>query len=100
MKNYEEVVRRFHGTLAREDWPQTLWVTTELYWDVIIAADGEIKPDWHFHPTGEDEGFPFFLIGGTMVRPIKQTNTATITNTEVKDARNESEGATESGVRP
>jgi len=54
--------------LHKNDWPKTLFVTPGMYWDVIIASEGKIEPDWHFHPTGEDEGYPFFLIGPTMVR--------------------------------
>ena len=82
MKNYEEVLKKFEIVLYENGWPQTLWITAGMYWDVIIASEGEILPDWRFHPTGEDEGYPFFLLGPTMVRPIKQTNEATITNEE------------------
>lgn len=72
MKNYAEVLKKFQKLLHKNGWPQTLWITPGMYWDVIIASEDEIVPDWRFlHPTGEDEGFPFFIIGPTMVRPIK-----------------------------
>ncbi len=77
MKNYEQVLKKFEKILHQNDWPQTLWITAGMYWDVIIASEGEILPDWRFHPTYEDEEFPFFMIGPTMVRPEKQSNSAT-----------------------
>ena len=87
MKNYDTVLKMFYEHLDTNDWPQTLWITPMLYWDVIIASDGEILPNWRFHPSGEDEGFPFFLIGPTMVRPIRSnTNTIRIETVTVKDA--------------
>ncbi len=80
MKNYEQVLKRFEKLLHANGWPQTLWITPGMYWDVIIASDGEILADWRFHPNGEDEGFPFFLIGPTMVRPQKQSNSVALTS--------------------
>ena len=74
MKNYAEVLKKFAKILRQNDWPQTLRITPEMYWNVIVASEGEIKPDWRFHPAGEDEGFPYFLIGPTMVRPSKGAN--------------------------
>jgi len=68
MKNYTEIIKKFEKLLHKNNWPNTLFVTPGMYWDVIIAAEGTIEPDWHFHPTGEDEGYPFFLIGPTMIR--------------------------------
>ena len=68
MKNYADVLIKFEKLLHKNDWPKTLFVTPGMYWDVIIASEGKIEPDWHFHPTGEDEGYPFFLIGPTMIR--------------------------------
>ncbi len=76
MKNYTEVLKQFEKILHQNDWPQTLWITPGMYWDLIIAAEGAIVPDWRFHPTNEDEGYPFFLIGPTMVRPGKRANSA------------------------
>ena len=80
MKNYAQVLKKFAKILHQNNWPQTLWITSGMYWDVIIASDGEILPDWRFHPTGEDEGFPFFLIGPTMVRPQKGCNSVALTH--------------------
>ena len=79
MKNYAQVLKKFEKILHQNDWPQTLWITAGMYWDVIIASDGEIVPDWRFHPQNEDEGYPFFLIGPTMVRPNKLANSAVLT---------------------
>ncbi len=76
MKNYTEVIKKFEKLLTKEGWPKVLWVDAGMYWDLLIASEGAIDPDWRFHPTGEDEGFPFFLIGPTMVRPVAQTRTA------------------------
>ncbi len=78
MKTYAAVLQKFEKLLYSNDWPLTLWIDTGMYWDVIIASEGEIEPDWRFHSTNEDEGYPFFLIGPTLVRPIKQANTASI----------------------
>ena len=78
MKTYAAVLRKFEKILHQNDWPQILWITPGMYWDVIIASEGEIIPDWRFHPTGEDEGFPYFLIGPTMVRPQKRTNSVAL----------------------
>ena len=105
MKNYTQVLKKFLKILSTNDWPETLWITTAMYWDVIIASEGKIEPDWQFHPNNEDEGYPYFLIGPTMVRPEKQTNALHISTfepqtreekfveavEEVEDARNESE---------
>lgn len=76
MKNYADVLKKFEKLLHKNDWPRTLMITPGMYWDVIIAAEGAIEPNWRFHPTGEDEGFPFFLIGPTMVRPLRSTSNA------------------------
>ncbi len=78
MKNYLQVLKKFEKILNANGWPQTLWITAGMYWDVIIASEGEILPDWRFHPTGEDEGYPYFLIGPTIVRPAKQANSAVL----------------------
>ena len=78
MKDYAAVLKKFEKILHDKEWPQTLWITSGMYWDVIIASEGQIKPDWHFHPQWEDDGFPYFLIGPTMVRPLKQTNAVTL----------------------
>ncbi len=95
MKNYDEVLLKFETFLTAENWPKTLWVDPEMYWAMIIASEGKILPAWRFHPTGEDEGFPYFLIGPTMVRPVKQTRTAVLSIhpvvKEFNDARKQSE---------
>lgn len=102
MKNYAQVLTKFEKLLHKADWPKTLFVTPGMYWDVIIASDGEIDPDWHFHPTGEDEGYPFFLMGPTMVRVDndRANQTALKTFKEVEDERIESKEIAENGVRP
>ena len=88
MKNYEQVLKRFKTLLHKNKWPQTLWITPGMYWDVIIASEGEILADWRFHPRHEDVGFPFFLIGPTMVRPSKQANSANVTEfTETREEK-------------
>lgn len=97
MKNYADVLQTFRTLLHTNKWPQTLWITTEMYWDVIIASEGEIVPDWRFHPTGEDEGFPFFLIGSTMVRPEKQANTVRLETFADGFARVSKEGHKDAG---
>ena len=76
MKDYAEVLKKFEKLLHTNEWPQTLWITPGMYWDVIIASEEEIVPDWRFHPSNEDDGFPFFIIGPTMVRPIRSNTNA------------------------
>lgn len=69
MKNYAEVLRKFQHLLQKENWPKILYVTPAMYWDIIIASESQIEPDWHYDPTRvEDDGYPYFLIGPTMVR--------------------------------
>jgi len=69
MKNYAEVLRKFQYLLIKNDWPKILYVTPQMYWDIIIASESQIEPDWHYDPTRvEDDGYPYFLIGPTMVR--------------------------------
>jgi len=102
MKNYAEVLTKFEKLLHKADWPKTLFVTAGMYWDVIIASDGQIEPDWHFHHTGEDEGYPFFLLGPTMVRVGNDRANAVYLETfkEIENERIESEETPENGVRP
>ena len=69
MKNYAQVLTKFQYLLHKNDWPKILYVTPGMYWDIIIASESQITPDWHYDPTRvEDDGYPFFLIGPTMVR--------------------------------
>ncbi len=101
MKNYGEVLKKFVKLLGMNNWPKTLFVTPGMYWDVIIASEGKIEPDWHFHPTGEDEGYPFFLLGPTMVRPDNdRANQMTLaTFKEIENEWIKSKEIAESGVR-
>lgn len=70
MIKYKEIITAFREMLEKEDWPTTVFIPPQDYWAVIIASEGKMKADWHF----EDgiEGYPFFILGPTIVRPCKR----------------------------
>lgn len=77
MVNYTQAVQKFHKMLEKENWPRVVYIPAADYWAIIIASEGALTADWHFDGKEEDEGFAFFVLGPTMVRPCKRrANTA------------------------
>lgn len=72
MVNYGQAIKKFHEMLVKEDWPRVVFIPAADYWAIIIASEGGITADWHFDNKEEDEGFAFFVLGPTMVRPCKR----------------------------
>ena len=78
MVNYGQAIKKIHDMLRKENWPRVVFIPAADYWAIIIASEGAIEPDWHFDNKEEDEGFAFFLLGPTMIRPCKRrANTVT-----------------------
>lgn len=77
MVNYGQAIQKFHKMLREENWPRVVYIPAADYWAMVIASEGEIKADWHFDNKEEDEGFAFFVIGPTMVRPCKRRANST-----------------------
>jgi len=68
-KDTQHLINDLHADLDRLDWPKTLYVKNgKTFQDLVVAL--EAKVDWHFEET--DEGFPYFLLGPTMVRVDNQ----------------------------
>lgn len=70
--NYGQTIDKFHKMLREENWPKVVFIPPADYWAIIIASEGVLQADWHFDNKDEDEGFAFFLLGPTMVRPCKR----------------------------
>lgn len=63
------IVTDFHKDLNALEWPKVLYVKDgKTFQELVVALRVEV--DWHFEET--DEGFPYFLIGPTMVRVDNQ----------------------------
>ena len=67
--NTTALIKNFHADLNLMKWPKILYLKDgKTFQDLVVALDVEV--DWHFEET--DDGFPYFLIGPTMVRVDNQ----------------------------
>ncbi len=70
MIKYTILLNKVHRLLDKEDWPKKLVLEPKTFWDLIVALDGQLDDvDWHFEE--ESEGFPYIVLGPTMVTPVR-----------------------------
>ncbi len=75
MTDYAKAIKWLEKTLANNDWPKQLYVTPGMFWDLAIAFDDEVEVDWKFEEM--TEGFPFMVIGPTIIRTADNRKSAT-----------------------
>ena len=64
-----QIIENFHADLNMLGWPKTLYVASgAIFQNLVVAL--RVKVEWHFEEG--TEGFPYFLIGPTMVRVENQ----------------------------
>jgi len=67
----QQLIVDLHNNLDKMNWPKVLYVKDgKTFQDLVVALRTQVKVDWHFEET--DEGFPYFLLGPTMVRVDNQ----------------------------
>ena len=70
MIKYTILLNKVHRLLDKEDWPKKLVLEPKTFWDLIVALDGQLDDvDWHFEE--ESEGFPYIVLGPTMICPVR-----------------------------
>jgi len=70
MIKYTILLNKVHRLLDKEGWPKKLVLEPKTFWDLIVALDGQLDDvDWHFEE--ESEGFPYIVLGPTMICPVR-----------------------------
>lgn len=67
---YTIVLNKVHRLLNKEGWPKKLVLEPKAFWDLLVAIQFNLDDvDWRFED--ESEGFPYFILGPTMICPAQ-----------------------------
>jgi len=70
MIKYTILLNKVHRLLDKEGWPKKMVLDPKTFWDLIVALDGQLDDvNWHFEE--ESEGFPYIVLGPTMLCPVR-----------------------------